>query len=174
MNKGFTLFEMLVAVFIFSIVVLIAMNALVGIIGAQRKATSVQNIQDNVRFALEFMTRAIRTGQVLSCGQIQFAVPRDCAGSDSLLAFTASDGAQTVFRLFNNRIEFSNDSGGSFGAITASEVRIDRLRFYVVGGEIADLQTRVTVSLGATIEPGTKNEKTINIQTSVTPRTLDE
>lgn len=174
MNKGFTLFEMLIAVFIFSIVVLIAMSALVGIIGTQRKASSVQNIQYNVRFALEFMTRAMRTGQVFSCGQIQFVVPRDCAASDSLLAFTASDGSQTVFRLFDSRIELSNDGGASFGAITASEVRIDRLRFYVVGGEIADLQTRVTISLGATIEPGTKTEKTINIQTSVTPRALDE
>lgn len=47
-QKGFTLVEMIVAIFVFSVVMVISTGALVSIIGANRKAQSVKSVMNNV------------------------------------------------------------------------------------------------------------------------------
>jgi len=52
-SRGFTLLEMIVAIGIFTIVMLMATSALVTIIGANRKVQSQQVAINNLNFALE-------------------------------------------------------------------------------------------------------------------------
>jgi prepilin-type N-terminal cleavage/methylation domain-containing protein len=66
-HRGFTLIEMLVALMIFSIVVVVAMAALVKIIDANKKSQTIQNAVVNMSFTMESMTRELRTGSTYYC-----------------------------------------------------------------------------------------------------------
>lgn len=66
-KKGFTLIEMIVALGIFGVVAVIAVGALVQIVGANRKAQAMQAAVTNVHFAIESMVREIRVGSKITC-----------------------------------------------------------------------------------------------------------
>lgn len=62
LSQGFTLLEMIVAIFIFSIVVTIASGAMLSMINANRKAQALKTVMNNVNLALDSMSRDIRFG----------------------------------------------------------------------------------------------------------------
>lgn len=62
MKRGFSLIEMLVAVALFASVAIVAIGSVVILIQGQKKSFFVQTNQDNVRFAIEAISREIRTG----------------------------------------------------------------------------------------------------------------
>lgn len=166
-QKGFTLVEMIVAIFVFSVVMVVSTGALVSIIGANRKAQSVKSVMNNVAFSLDSMTRALRVGTDYDCGVSSCA----SEGSESL-TFTDVDGREVQYR-FNessNQIERDIDGAG-FQALTAPEVTVDRLMFYVDGVE-SDGQPRVLIVVGGRAGVG-KSETVFNIQTLVSQRSLD-
>lgn len=66
-RKGFTLIEMVISLAIFSIVAVIAVGALVRILGQNRQAQSIQSSVNNLSFALESMSRELRTGRNYHC-----------------------------------------------------------------------------------------------------------
>lgn len=67
-NKGFTLIEIMVSVSIFSMVMVIVVGALLVLNDANKKAQALRAIVDNLNFAVEDMTRSIRTGKDYNCG----------------------------------------------------------------------------------------------------------
>ena len=58
---------MMVAIMIFSIVVVVALAALVKIIDANKKAQTIQDAVVNMSFTMESMTRELRTGSTYFC-----------------------------------------------------------------------------------------------------------
>lgn len=64
---GFTLVEMLVALGIFAIVSLVAVGALVRIVGLNRQAQSMQAAMNNLSFGLDSMSRDMRFGSNFYC-----------------------------------------------------------------------------------------------------------
>jgi prepilin-type N-terminal cleavage/methylation domain-containing protein len=66
-QSGFTLIEMLVAVGLFSIVMLVAVSAILSIIGNNRKAQGINNVVNNLNFAIESMVRDMKTGYLYKC-----------------------------------------------------------------------------------------------------------
>lgn len=166
-QKGFTLVEMIVAIFVFSVVMVISTGALVSIIGANRKAQSVKSVMNNVAFSLDSMTRALRVGSGYDCGVTSCS----SEGSESL-TFTDVDGREIQYRLneSTNQIE-RNINGEGFQALTAPEVTVDKLMFYVDGVE-SEGQPRVLIVMGGRAGVG-KSETVFNIQTLVSQRSLD-
>lgn len=67
MKKGFTLIEIIVALMIFSIVVVVALAALVKILDANKKAQTIQDAVVSMSFTMESMTRELRTGSAYYC-----------------------------------------------------------------------------------------------------------
>lgn len=67
MKKGFTLVEIIVAMMIFSIVAVVALAALIKIIDANKKAQTTQDAVTNLSFALEAMSREMRSGSAYYC-----------------------------------------------------------------------------------------------------------
>lgn len=66
-QRGFTLVEMIVALAVFSVVVTIAVGALLTLIAANEQLQKERNIMTNLSFALDSMTREIRTGTKYYC-----------------------------------------------------------------------------------------------------------
>src|SRR3990167_9895129 len=61
-RRGFTLLEMFVALGVFSVIMVIAFGIAISMNNAQFKASRIQIVQDDLRFALESMTKEMRTG----------------------------------------------------------------------------------------------------------------
>ena len=66
-QRGFTLVELLVSVFLFSIVMTISMGALLVLLDANQKGQGVQTVMSNLSFAIDSMTRNVRTGYAYNC-----------------------------------------------------------------------------------------------------------
>ncbi|MDE1975434.1 MAG: type II secretion system protein [Patescibacteria group bacterium] len=66
-KRGFTLVEMIVSLMIFSIVAVVALAAMVKIIDANRKAQTIQDAVTNISYALDSMSRELRTGSNYYC-----------------------------------------------------------------------------------------------------------
>lgn len=109
-RTGFTLVEMIVSLAVFSIVAVVALGAMVKIVSANRKAQSLQASITNLNFALDAMSRELRTGSTYFCESNNGAVDyksstldkRSCTGgsvhnenNDATIAFIASDTIKT-------------------------------------------------------------------------------
>lgn len=188
-GKGFTLIEMMVAVSIFSIVMMVGVGALLSLIEANRRAQAINSVMNNLNAALESMTRSIRVGTAYYCQASATSPspsiledPQNCTDG-KLLAFERSGGDtsdptdQVVYRLNGTQLERSLDSGATWVALTAPEVSIDSFSFYVVGsvslsGAGDTIQPRVLMRIiGSAPVPGGTTD--FNVQASVAQRILD-
>ncbi len=184
---GFTIVEMLVAVFVFTIVMIISVGAILSILNANRKTQSTQLITDNVDFAVESMVRTLRTGMSYHC---DFTVvtplrtePNNCLGGATSIVFEQAKGDISdpndnyVYRLntATNQIERSIDSGVTFIPITASNVEITGLTFYVTSSISTDKeQPRILITVqGRAGGANVKSSSVFNLQTLVTQRLPD-
>jgi prepilin-type N-terminal cleavage/methylation domain-containing protein len=66
-RAGFTLIEMIVSLAVFSVVITIAVGALLALIAGNEQLQSQQSIMTNLSFALDSMTREIRSGYYYHC-----------------------------------------------------------------------------------------------------------
>ena len=175
MKRGFTLLEMIVALGIFAVVALISTSILLSLTDAQNKAFSMQDAYDNLRFALETMSKDIRTGEIYHCGSEPPALnqPNDCAsGADN---FTYKNAAEELvtYRLSGGRIE-KVVNGVLSGSLTAEAVNIENLTFYVLGTVSTDQShPRVTIVIKGLAGKG-RSASVFNIQTTVSQRKINQ
>ncbi|MBI5742811.1 MAG: prepilin-type N-terminal cleavage/methylation domain-containing protein [Candidatus Niyogibacteria bacterium] len=172
-ESGFTLFEMIVSLSIFSTAMLILLSSLLSITSAQRKAVAISTTEDNLRFAVDTISKEIRTGYDYDCGNT--GARSNCSGGNSVLAFNPGRTGITkaIYRLNNNSIEKSTNGGTSYLPLTGSDIVIKTLKFYVIGALTNDnLQPQVTLILQA--EMGSGKEKSVfNLQTTIVQRQID-
>jgi prepilin-type N-terminal cleavage/methylation domain-containing protein len=174
-KKGFTLIEILVAVGIFAIVATLSVASLLVLTSAEKRAAGVQSSQDNMRFAVEAISREIRTGRNFT-GTASAGTP--CDGIPSCISFTNSDEEAIVYKISPDPLDCSSEAvgqcilkqvdGGLFRALTSNEVAIERLSFIINGEDPFDRhQPRVTIVIKAITRAGTSDESSLNIQTTV-------
>lgn len=66
-QQGFTLIEMIVSLAIFTFVITIAVGALLMLMSTNKQLQGEQSVMTNISFALDSMTREIRTGTFFYC-----------------------------------------------------------------------------------------------------------
>jgi prepilin-type N-terminal cleavage/methylation domain-containing protein len=182
-EKGFTLIEMVVSVALFAVVMTICVDVLLSLINANRKAQALQSVMNNLNIALDGMVRNIREGSDFHCGSGPTGSPQDCAAGATTFAFepygnTNSDPSWVL--------SFAQDASGvgriykSVGgqspiAITAPEVSVDEMDFYVVGTTQGDTtQPKVIIVIkGSAGVAGTSARTTFHIQATAVQRSLD-
>jgi prepilin-type N-terminal cleavage/methylation domain-containing protein len=197
--KGFTLIEMLVSVAIFSTVMTMALGALLALSVADRKAETLKSGIDNLTFALDSMSRSIRTGQNYHCGAGGVATtPQDCYASgigNTYLTFLASNGVQTYYQLDNAQdgtslcgqtllpygcIERKLGAGGAWIPITSPDLVIlsTGYLFKVVGSLPSStgdtVQPKVVITVSATVPVSATQNTAVHMQTAVTQRIYDQ
>jgi len=177
---------MLVAITVFSMVMVIAVGALLTMVDANRKAQALGSVMNNLNFALESMTRNARIGTSYHCENdttpTNIVAPLDCPSGGVLFAFEPFNGNpsiasdQVVYRLRNQRLERSVNGGSTFVAVTAVEVQIESLTFRVVGAPrapIDTLQPKLVVTLRGTAGTSPRVKTTFALQTVVSQRVFD-
>lgn len=182
--EGFTIFEMIVAIGIFMVVVVIAVSSLLSLTASERKAITLQNTQDNLRFAVEAMAKEMRTGENFKPG---------CAVGCNEVNYKTAKGAWVSYRLFHDVAnnfhliqKASTDTGCSFTEatrvfdnpicylpFTSIEVRVENLVFFVTGVGDDNLQPKVTIVLEATTPGIERTASRLRLQTTVAQRRLD-
>ncbi len=177
---GFTLVEMIVATALFSVVMLVSVSALLSLVNANRKAQALQSVMNNLNITLDSMVRSARMGSDYSCGGVTYTAPSNCPSGESLLAFKPFGSIATtppvIYRLNSARIEKSvTGTLSGMVPITAPEVTIDSLMFYVVGTAKNDTtQPKIVIVVkGSAGAPGSTARTTFHIQSTAVQRVLD-
>ena len=179
-EKGFTIPELLVALFVFSLVTGGATNMLLSGITAQRSSLATQELLDQSSFVIEYMTRALRQAKkdigptCLSAHGLNYEVTQEGEG----VMFINANGQCQEFRLTEARIEEVFWQGGeivSRAFLVSDNPAITSLQFLLQGeGQDDDFQPRVTFAFkieGQGAKP--ESRPTLQFQTSISQRSVD-
>lgn len=167
-RKGVSLLELIIAIGIFSIIILSAIGIFQSVVNGQRDAISAQNIQENIRYAMETISREIRMAQK--------TLNNECNGSsdyiyrteNNTLYFKNMHGECVEYETENNAFKITRDDV-AIGFITPNEIIVTNLKFNVVDGSA----TQPRVSLRMDVEASTskkEHKQKMVIQTTISSR----
>lgn len=170
-SRGFTLIELIVAMGLFAFVMSISMGAYLVMIATSREAQASATGINNLSYALESMSRDMRTGKSysLSCGP----------GGSNTFSFDRYDQngvvTRVVYTLSTGRI-YQQEGSDTPYPLTDPLVQVGRLMFYCNGtqrggGDV--VQANVTVVIEGTVSAGPAKSRTFNVQTTSTMRGVD-
>ena len=163
-SHGFTLIEMLIAVFMFSTVMAVASGFFAKIMVLQRRIFLMQQVQENINFILESMAREIRVGHLCP-------LPTSCQ-SNTVLDLEHPINGIIQYSLTGDQVQ--RIENGTITIISSSAVKFTRLNFIVSGIENYDgKQPKVTIILRARATGGEQFSE-INAQTTVSQRLLSD
>ncbi|MDD2657220.1 MAG: prepilin-type N-terminal cleavage/methylation domain-containing protein [Candidatus Pacebacteria bacterium] len=177
-KRAYTLVELIVAVGLFALIMLLASGAYLMMISLNRHAQGIATGIDNLSFAIETMTRNIRTGTAYSCGQSLGL--GNCTGGGSSFTFKNSDDVEVTYTSgtqdgTNGPVGDITQSVAQISAIlTDPSVDITGLTFYVDGTSSGDnQQPHVTISISGTVSYAAGKIEPFTIETGATMRGTD-
>jgi hypothetical protein len=168
------------------------MGSLLILVDANARSQSVQIAVSNISFAIDAMTRQMRTGTAYGChsnrgtmtdgaspGVLETMV-RDCINGGRAVSFTDTrTGWRYGYAQNGNSLQRKVDRNGVFGDwedMTAANIRVTDVEFTVLGagnGTGNNDQPTVTIYLEAEVGDIAGLGTTFEIQTSITQRALD-
>lgn len=177
-NRGYTLIELMVSISIFAVVMTIAAGGYYIMISVNRHAQGVSTGVDNLSFALDAMTRGIRTGTDYSCGVGEGL--GDCSGG-AAFTYTDQDSNKVTYQLSGSSVQSTETPPGGGTPVTylltEPDVVVTSLRFYVVGSQSESAgdarQPYVTMVISGTVNVGPGSSEPFTIQTSAAMRGTD-
>ena len=106
-RQGFTIIEVMVSVAIFSVVMVVALGALLAMSQSDSRAELLKSAVNSLNFALDEISRTARTGTAYDCAAVLplsgSPAPHDCTGTPaSSFAYIASDGTWRGYCLGSN------------------------------------------------------------------------
>jgi len=158
-NRGFSLVELLVATALFTIVVAVSAGSFLSILEASRQSRELNSLMRDVDFAMEDMSRTIRTGSGFPVGNY----PK------SSLAFTDENGKTVEYRLNNQKIEKRVDGSYGFSPLTSEDIEVTKLTF----NQKMSTPNQPRIIINVVGQLGDSPEDTFYLQTSVTQRALN-
>ncbi|MDD4900846.1 MAG: prepilin-type N-terminal cleavage/methylation domain-containing protein [Patescibacteria group bacterium] len=173
-QRGVSLLELLVAVTMFTVIILSATSIFKMVVDGQRNAISAQNVQENMRYALERMSKEIRMAQLSNDACLPAAVNKvfNTASSTSELYFKNKDGNCVKYYLENSRLKITV-VGVVSDFITPSSLEVSNLKFYVgddLIGAFHSLQPYVTMVLDIKALGQAMHGQNMKIQITVSSR----
>lgn len=190
---GFSLIELLVSMALFIVVITMGVGALMVLINANAKAQNTEEAVSNVQFALDSMTREIRTGLAYYCsngtetaGDVN--VRQNCTKGSYLsiieggTSLTAGDDNKRIAYRYNSTdhaIERKIGTG-AWVRLTSPNVIITAMHFNVAGayaksgvGNADSAQPNVTIYIAGQVTGVSGTGSDFALQTTVTQRVLD-
>lgn len=200
---AFSLVEILVVLGLFSSISTLSLGALFNAQAINAKVQETQAILDNITLSYQTISRDIRFGSEFYCGTtiVPGVVPtqrKDCqysnaTGGGSVLVFKPSDAENDGDRVayyLSNGVLYKDEYpfGGAVTTLqmTANEVTVTSLTFYVEGAQTSDgsndvsgasdyKQPLVTLLIAGVTKPArsTVSPATFNLQTTISARQID-
>lgn len=189
-HAGFSLIEVMVAMSIFVTVVSMSVGTLFVLLDANGKAQNMEQAMTNVSFALDSMSREIRTGTFYygrsggnstpagnlesycpSCDQIFFneggeSLTGGCSGNDRRIGYRFNSSEESIERKIC--------TSGSWERITSTDVVIDEFRVTVRRTSVNnDWSPLVTLYVEAHSGEMDATESAFTLQSSVTQQAID-
>lgn len=188
LSKGFTIPELLVSLFVFSLVFVGAGGLLVSGISSQRRSGAQQELMDQASYLAEYMSRALRQARKELVNS-----PANCltgagrghnyelnAAGDRIRFLNRNNLCQQFF-LFGAQIveQMSSDGTAANFAVqvplTSNNLQATRLAFFISGaGQQDNLQPKATFAIelrGKVLQAG--EQPVTRIQTTVSQRKID-
>jgi prepilin-type N-terminal cleavage/methylation domain-containing protein len=168
-HRGYTLLEMIVSVGIFSLVMLAATGSYLTLINLDRQARATNDVVSNLSFAVDSMSRAVRTGTAYKCNK----TGTNCATTPGTsFEFTDDLGRTIEYQLVNGQISQEINNSASF--LTDSRIAIQTFNFYVRGVGTGDgIQPQVTFTIAGTLTTGVGKSVSFSIEGGATQRLLE-
>ena len=113
-NKGYTFIEVLLAVFLFSVAMVLVMGTMVNTTIVKKRAqNSAQNLED-ARFAMETMAKTLRGSKIFSCNGGSDA---DCTSGTitAVETFDYSQGKCIQYKFYSDGVYSTNGTGDLAG-----------------------------------------------------------
>lgn len=177
-HRGFTLVELIVSVGLLSVVIVIAMSAFLSLISLDRKARATNDLMTNLSFAVEAMSRSIRTGTNYDCGG--YGSIANCPSGSNYFSFIDDNSQSVAFLLKSDGtigtcVNAGVCTSGNANTITDPRITVTNLTFYTQGAGTGDgLQPRVIFTVSGTITPDTKSAPvSFTIEGGATQRLID-
>jgi len=165
-QKGFTIIEMLVAVTAFAFVVMVATAAFSHVLGIERRATSLQKIQENAAYIMETIAKEIRVSEITNSNSVNCRL----WPSTSLAIKHPVNGSITYFRDSADNSFHRNITGVADTVISSNEVEFTRFDFCISGAGSINNQPRISII--ATVKSSKDPNLSINIQTTLSQRKI--
>ena len=160
-TQGFTLAEMIIAVGVFGVVATMSLLALLNVKNLQSKSSALRTVNSNLNFAVELMSREIRTGT------------NYCASgcTPGRFRFTNSDGKVITYEYQSVSKKITRQVLGEQALdITSPQVQVNGLKFFTGGTAPGDkIQPRVTIVINAISKVG-RLQANMNVQTTISQR----
>lgn len=194
-SRGYTLVELVVAVGLFALIMTLASGAYLIMINLNRQAQGVSTGINSLSFALESMTRSIRTGTNYSCNGVG-----DCIYGANNIRFRNSVGDSITYFYSTNASACGGSNNGCImetihrastpvgfigsidttSPVTDPSVHISALTFYVSGSRSASSaspndprQPYVTMIVAGTIATGSGRQQDFVVETGAAMRGTD-
>ncbi len=166
-RRGFTLLELMVALGIFSVVMLIAVDGFVRSLRTQRQASAFSFVNSNLSTVIEQMAKEIRTGK-------NFCANGILCGSSSQLSFVNANNKTVTYCFDSGSIKKNIGQDCSSGQkITGENVSVQYLNFIISGNRGNDsFPPRVTILVGANPKNKSASSYVVNLQTTVSSRII--
>lgn len=171
---GYTIIETVIALGIFSIVLLVISGLFSHFVASQRRDIGEKAVQEEMRFALELFSREARTAYAST-----FAV----TGTGEQITFRNQNGVCAAYRLQSNAWQRAESSAsgpcesqtyGVFGSLTTNKVQLTTLRFLIPAnissGSIMQRQGFISVIVTAT--PSFEAVPPLEMQSTITSRQI--
>ena len=169
-SRGFTLIELMVSVGLLPIVMTLVSGAYIVMLNITHEAQDVSTAVDSVAFALEYMTREIRTGSEFSCSTTPGSNV-DCASGGSTFSVKDQSGANVTFTSAGEAI---TENGT---VLTDPSVVVSSLVFYAQGTAPYSVgqntvPANVVIVVSGTVATG-HDSVPFTVETSATMRNID-
>ncbi len=159
-SQGFTLVELIVSVGLFVLIMTLVTGAYFIMISINRQVQASATGINNLSFALEDMTRSIRTGTAYS------------GEKGSTFSFTNANGQPVTYSIVGSVIQ--ETKSGVASVLNDLSVTITSLAFHPVGTTPGDVeQSRVTMIVSGTVSSGPGKTESFTVQTGATMRGSD-
>jgi prepilin-type N-terminal cleavage/methylation domain-containing protein len=170
-SGGYTLIELMVSIGLFAIIMTLVAGAYFMIINLSRQAQAISTAVDGVSYALEDMSRTMRTGTLYGCPTAGI----DCPAGGTVFTLTDQSGITQTFSLSGTTLYQKSGTGSSI-ALTDPSIKVSSLEFYAVGTKPASagdyVPPHVTVIVSGSIVAG-KQTFPFTIETGATMRGVD-
>ena len=189
-QKGFTLFEIVVALSVFAMATIFVSDIFVKINASQRKVAAIQKVQSDARFAMEAISREVKQGRI----DYSYYPNGTVASPVTELAILDALERRIIFKKETEAgscpapstapcLLVSIDRGETWVNLLAQDLKLAEVNFYVspstdpfsfdpaTGAFGPNFQPRVTIVLA--VETGaadTASEKKIYLETTISSR----